>query len=183
VKVVFVTEAQPELVLLSERAPGRRRHDWLDGGESTREEGDDKSTAFAAAGLHGLDRSAVWHDQRRAERLHAAAAGRRRRARHDLRLGGGPLCALVFAENRLLTATDEVDLLDGLIDEPVVRAVAVSLLSPRRAHPAEREAGYLSARSTDPTLIGLTLLHRNRSLSAEPHLQSLDGFVRPAVAH
>ena len=102
---------------------------------------------------------------------------------HDLLLGGGPLAALVFADDRSLTATDQVDLLDWLIDDPLVRTVAVSPLSPRLDQPAGREAGYLSVRATDLTLIGLTLLYRNRSLSAELYLQLLGGFVRPVTVH
>jgi uncharacterized protein YggL (DUF469 family) len=102
---------------------------------------------------------------------------------HDLQLGGGPLAALVFADDRSLTATDQVDLLDWLIDDPLVMAVAVSPLSPRLEQPAGREAGYLSVRATDLTLIGLALLYRNRSLPAELYLQLLGGFVRPVTVH
>jgi len=102
---------------------------------------------------------------------------------HDLLLGGGPLAALVSSDDRSLTATDQVDLLDWLIDDPLVMAVAVSPLSPRLEQPAGREAGYLSVRATDLTLIGLTLLYRNRSVSAELYLQLLGGFVRPVTVH
>jgi len=102
---------------------------------------------------------------------------------HDLLLGGGPLCALIFAEDRSLTATDQVDLLDWLIGDPLVQAVAVSPLSPRLQQPAGREAGYLRVGTTDLTLIGLTLLYRNRSLPAELYLQILGGFVRPVTVH
>ena len=102
---------------------------------------------------------------------------------HELQIIGGPLHAVVFAEDRSLTATDQVDLLDWLIDDPLVRTVAVSPLSPRLDQPAGREAGYLSVRATDLTLIGLTLLYRNRSLSAELYLQLLGGFVRPVTVH
>jgi hypothetical protein len=101
----------------------------------------------------------------------------------DLLLAGGPLCALVYSEDRSLTATDQVNLLDWLIDDPVVRAVAISPLSPRREGAGPREAGFLQVRATDLSLIGLTLLYRSRSLPAETYLQILGGFVRPATVH
>ena len=102
---------------------------------------------------------------------------------HELQIVGGPLHALVFAEDRSLTATDQVDLLDWLIGDPVVRAVALSPPSPSVDRPAQRDAGYLRVQATDLTLIGLTLLYRSRSLSAELYLQVLGGFVRPVVLH
>ena len=59
-------------------------------------------------------------------------------APRDLLIGGSPLCAVIFAEDRSLTASDQVDLIDWLIDDPIVRAVAVSPLSSATDRPARR---------------------------------------------
>ncbi len=101
----------------------------------------------------------------------------------DLLIGGVPLCAVVSAEDRSLTATDQADFIDWLIDDPIVQSVSVSPLSGGLGRPANREAGYLTARATDLALIGLSLLYRSRSLSAELYLQVLGGFVRPVTLH
>jgi hypothetical protein len=101
----------------------------------------------------------------------------------DLLIGGGPLCAVVFAEHRSLSAIDQVDLIDWLIDDPIVRSVAVSPLSTAIDRPASRADGYLRVQATGLTLIGATLLYRNRALSAELYLQLLGGFVRPLTLH
>jgi hypothetical protein len=100
----------------------------------------------------------------------------------ELLMNGGPLRALIWSAERSLSATDQVDLLDWLIDDPVVRAVSLSPLSRRLDRPADRDAGALRAGATDLTLIALTLLYRSRRVSAEQYLRILGGFVRPAVA-
>jgi len=104
-------------------------------------------------------------------------------APRDLMIGGSPLCAVVFAEDRSLTARDQADLIDWLIDDPIVRSVAVSPLSSAIDRPTRRAEGYLKVQATDLTLIGVTLLYRNRALSAELYLQLLGGFVRPLTLH
>ena len=104
-------------------------------------------------------------------------------APRDLMIRGSPLCAVVFAEDRSLTARDQADLIDWLIDDPIVRAVAVSPLSSATDRPARRTEGYLKVQATDLTLIGVTLLYRNRALSGELYLQLLGGFVRPLTLH
>jgi len=104
-------------------------------------------------------------------------------APRDLMIDGSPLCAAVFAEDRSLSASDQADLIDWLIDDPIVRSVAVSPLSSELGRPASRAEGYLKVQATDLTLIGVTLLYRNRALSAELYLQLLGGFVRPLTLH
>jgi len=101
----------------------------------------------------------------------------------DLFFGGAPLCAVVFTEDRSLTASDQADLIDWLIDDPIVRSVAVSPLSSVIGRPASRGDGYLKVHTTDLTLIGVTLLYRNRALSGELYLRLLGGFVRPLTLH
>ena len=129
----------------------------------------------------------VWIDPRPGTTFAEQGALARRledygRAR-DLFFGGAPLCAAVFAEDRSLGASDQADLIDWLIDDPIVRSVAVSPLSSVSGRPASRAEGYLKVQATDLTLIGVTLLYRTRALSAELYLQLLGGFVRPLTLH
>jgi hypothetical protein len=99
-----------------------------------------------------------------------------------LQLVGAPLRAVVWSPDRSLTATDQVDLLDWLIDDPAVQAAMVSPLGRQLGQPAHRDDGYIRVCSTDMALIGLTLLYRARRVGAELYLQILGGYLRPVVA-
>ena len=102
-------------------------------------------------------------------------------AARGLQLGGAPLRALVCSPDRSLSAADQVDLLDWLIDDPAIRTAMVSPLGRQLDHPANRDDGYVLVRTTDTALPGLTQLYRSRRVNAELYLQILGGFVRPAV--
>jgi hypothetical protein len=101
----------------------------------------------------------------------------------ELEMTGGPLHTVVSSASRSLTATDQVDLIVGLVRDPVVERVAVSPLLRSGSRPAEREAGYIEAPSLDVPVIALTILYGCGRVSAEMVLQILGGFVRPAVVH
>jgi hypothetical protein len=105
---------------------------------------------------------------------------------HHLELRGHVLTRVVAAEDRGLTATDQVDLLDWLIDQSGINVVRISTLSAgldsATAH-AHWQAGFTQFSACDMGLIGLTILYRARRITAELYLQILGGFQRPAAAH
>jgi hypothetical protein len=156
VKVVFVTEAKPG-------EEKRWRAVLAFHGLEVQFTGE----WLGIASIAHAERPLAPHERREPARLAAGAA----RARAAVRAGARPPQARL-ADRRGIDHRGD--------DE---WAVAVSPLLLRLDRPSAREAGYLSVRSTDRTLIGRTQLYRNRSLSAELYLQILGGFVRPAVAH
>ena len=92
-----------------------------------------------------------------------------------------PLRFVVRSPDRSLTPSDQVDLLDWLIDYPALCTATVSPLVRGLDQPANRDDGYLPVRATDTALIGLTPLYRARRVSAEQYIEILGGFIRPAV--
>lgn len=117
--------------------------------------------------------------------LHAAFERRLEKylAERELQMNGGPLCALIWSGERSLTATDQVDLLNWLVSQPLVRSVILSPLDRRLDRMADRDAGAIRVDILDTTLIALSLLYRTRRIGAELYLQILGGFVRPAIGH
>ena len=100
---------------------------------------------------------------------------------HGLRLGGHQLAITVSSDERSLTTTDQVDLVDWLVSRSGISAIR---LGPLTAY-LEQAAGdaFMLVQALDLALIGLTLLYRSRRVSAELYLQILGGFVRPAIVH
>jgi hypothetical protein len=105
---------------------------------------------------------------------------------HELELGGDHFVRTVSAEHRSLSATDQVDLLDWLIDQPGISVVRISTLTSRLDRSdaqAVWQVGAAQVSVCDMGLIGLTILYRARRITAELYLQILGGFMRPAVVH
>jgi hypothetical protein len=105
---------------------------------------------------------------------------------HELELGGDQLVQTVSAEHRSLSATDQVDLLDWLIDQPGISVVRISTLTARLDRSDAQtvwQAGAAQVSVCDMGVIGLTILYRARRITAELYLQILGGFMRPAVVH
>ncbi len=99
----------------------------------------------------------------------------------DLVMGGGPLCGVISSPGRDVSAADQVELINHLVDDSAVRSLRISPIAVDLGEPAPREAGYLEVRALDLAVIGLTLLHRTRGVDAQTYLQLLGGFVRPAT--
>ena len=99
----------------------------------------------------------------------------------DLQVDGAPLRVVVRSPDRSLTPTDQVDMLDWLMDDPALCTATVSPLMRQLDRPANRDDGYLRVRATDMVLIGLTPLYRARRVNAEQYIEILGGFIRPAV--
>ena len=105
---------------------------------------------------------------------------------HDLDLGHHQLTRLVTAQDRSMTATDQVDLLDWLVSQPGVSSIRVSVLTDRLATPEPSSVwagGFVHVSMADVGLIGLTILYRARRITAPLYLQILGGFVRPLAIH
>ena len=100
---------------------------------------------------------------------------------HGLQLDGTQLLWRVFSAERSLTEEDQVDLLDWLVDRPLVCEALLSPLSERADPVPQLEAGFVRLRCSDPCTPGLVLLYRNRRLTAPMVLHALGGFVRPVV--
>jgi hypothetical protein len=105
---------------------------------------------------------------------------------HELDLGGGQFVLIVSADDRSLTATDQVDFMDWLIDQPGISGVRVSTLTSKldisEAH-SVWQAGAAHISVCDLGVIGLTILYRARRVTADLYLQILGGFMRPALVH
>lgn len=101
----------------------------------------------------------------------------------SLSMTGGPLCLVLWSQERSLSATDQVDFIEWLVNDPIVPTVVLSPLSERTDVVADRGAGWLRADVMDMNLIPVTWLYRIHRISAEQYLQILGGFVRPAVTH
>ena len=102
---------------------------------------------------------------------------------HEIEVSGHQLSYVVHSSERSLTASDQVDLIDWLIDQPGMSYVCLSPLLERGDRPVGREAGFMLVSPCDHALIGLTLLYRCRRVSAELYLQILGGFVRQVALH
>lgn len=113
-----------------------------------------------------------------------------------LDLTGHQLRQIVTAPDRAVTCTDQVALIDWLVDQPGLVAVRVgpvtSLAQVEQAHafadsdPADDEptdAAFVQVRTGDLALIGLTLLYRCGRIAPALYLQILGGYVRPANVH
>jgi hypothetical protein len=105
---------------------------------------------------------------------------------HELELQGGQLLHIVSSEDRSLTATDQVDLMDWLINQSGISVVRLSTLT-EQLDPSQLrsvwQAGYAQASVCDLGLIGLSILYRARRITAELYLQILGGFVRKVERH
>lgn len=101
----------------------------------------------------------------------------------SLSMTGGPLCLVLWSQDRSLSATDQVDFIEWLVNDPIVPTVVLSPLSERTDVVADRGAGWLRADVMDMNLIPVTWLYRIHRISADQYLQILGGFVRPAVTH
>jgi hypothetical protein len=101
---------------------------------------------------------------------------------HELDLGGHHRHRSVQASDRSLSITDQVDLIDWLVDQPGVSVVRISCLSARLDEAeAVWQGGSVQASICDVGLIGLAILYRARRIRADQYLQILGGFMRPAA--
>ena len=98
-----------------------------------------------------------------------------------LQCDGAPLRAMIWSPDHSLSATDQVELLDWLIDDAAVCTASVSPLMRHSAEPASFADGYVLVRVADTAIAALSLLYRARRVSAELYLQILGGFIRPAA--
>jgi hypothetical protein len=101
----------------------------------------------------------------------------------NLSMTGGPLCLVLWSEERNLSAIDQVDFIEWLVNDPIVPTVVLSPLNEHTDGVADRSAGWLRADVMDVNLIPVTWLYRIHRISADQYLQILGGFVRPAVTH
>jgi hypothetical protein len=99
----------------------------------------------------------------------------------ELVLAGTQLLWTASSAERSLTETDQVELLDWLIDQPLVGEVALMPLTGRLVRTAAEADGFVRLRRSDLCTVGLTLLYRSRRLTPAMYLQVLGGFVRPVV--
>ena len=97
----------------------------------------------------------------------------------DLLLGGDQLQRVFTSSQHSLSATEQVELLDSLLDRPGIAAVTLSPLLPGLAFPAPLSEGYLRLVPLVPCVIGLTLLYRLGHIKPAPYLEILGGFVQP----
>lgn len=104
-------------------------------------------------------------------------------AERNLSMTGGPLCLVLWSKERSLSAIDQVDFIDWLVNDPIVPTVGLSPLNERTDVVADRRAGWLRADVMDINLIPVTWLYRIHRISADQYLQILGGFVRPALTH
>ena len=100
---------------------------------------------------------------------------------HGLVLHGTQLLWHVSSDERSLTDKDQVDLLDWLVDRPLVREVMLTPLSDRTDPVASLQDGFVTLRSCDLCAVGLTLLYRCGRLTPPMYLEVLGGYVRPAL--
>ena len=105
---------------------------------------------------------------------------------HALELNGHQLVRTVSAEDRSLTAADQVDFIDWLIEQPAINAVSISALTQRldtKDSTSVWQAGAAEASVCDVGVIGLTILYRAGRITAALYLQILGGFQRPGPLH
>ena len=102
--------------------------------------------------------------------------------RHDLALDARHGAIVVTSADRELTASDQVELIDWLIDQPAVCMLSLGPIT--NGDPAvERPAALLMVNVLDLSVIGVTLLYRAGSLCPELYLQILRDSARPVVLH
>lgn len=102
---------------------------------------------------------------------------------HELAMEGHHLTFTVSSDERSLTATDLVDLVDWLSGQPGISALRLTPLRDRASLASAEEDGFLIVPACDGVTIGLKLLYRARRISAEMYLQILGGFVRSVHVH
>lgn len=102
---------------------------------------------------------------------------------HELTLEGHQLRYVLSSPQRDLSAADQVELMDWMVDRAGVAAVHVSPLLPDLAAPAPLSEGYLRFIPLELPVVGLTLLHRLGRIRPELYLEILGGFVRPVPLH
>lgn len=101
----------------------------------------------------------------------------------SLSMTGGPLCLVLWSGERSLSAIDQVDFIEWLVNDPIVPTVVLSPLNECTDVVADRGVGWLRADVMDINLIPVSWLYRIHRISADQYLQILGGFVRPAVTH
>jgi hypothetical protein len=105
---------------------------------------------------------------------------------HDLDLGDEKLVLIVSADDRSLTATDQVNFMDWLMSQPGISVVRVSTLTVKLEKTDAQsvwQAGVAHVSVGDLGAIGLSVLYRARRITADLYLQILGGFVRPTIVH
>jgi len=105
-------------------------------------------------------------------------------AEHDLLGSGAPLQMLIWADERSLTTTDQVDLLVWAIGQPGVNAVELGPLVPHAGMPGERGSQpVVVARFSDLCLVPIIWLYQASRLKAEQVIELLGGFRSTATLH
>lgn len=107
---------------------------------------------------------------------------------HGLVLEGHQLRRLVMAHQHDLSITDQVVLIDRMLEEPGVIAVRVGAIrdhdhawDAQSAAPAAE--AYVVVRTADIVTVCLTLLYRGGRINAAQYLQIHGGYVRSADLH
>jgi len=101
----------------------------------------------------------------------------------ELVLGGHHLQRALWSLQRSLSAADQVEFLNWVVDLSGIASVSLSPLLPDQNLPAPLSEGYLRLMPLEPSVIGLTLLYRLGHIKAELYLEILGGFVRPLETH
>lgn len=101
----------------------------------------------------------------------------------ELTLEGHQLRYVLTSPQRNLSAADQVEFMDWMVDRAGVAAVNVSPLLPDLVAPVPLSEGYLRLVPLDLPVVGLTLLHRLGRIRPELYLEILGGFVRPVQIH
>lgn len=103
---------------------------------------------------------------------------------HDLLGSGAPLQMLIWADDRSLTTTDQVDLLVWAIGQPGVNAVELGPLVPHGGVPGERGSQpAVMARFSDLCLVPIIWLYQASRLKAEQVIELLGGFRSTTTLH
>jgi hypothetical protein len=103
---------------------------------------------------------------------------------HDLLASGAQLQMLIWADDRSLSATDQVDLLIWAVEQPGVTAVELGPLVPHTGAPGERGSQpMVVARFSDLCLIPIVWLYRASRLNAQQVIEMLGGFRSTATVH
>lgn len=103
--------------------------------------------------------------------------------RHDLVMDTRHGTVVVTAEDRQVTTSDQVQLLDWLVGQPAVDSLSLGPLTARGDPAAERPSALLAVRVLDLAVIGVTLLYRSGNLCPELYLQILRGSASRVALH
>ena len=96
----------------------------------------------------------------------------------DFLIHGTPLQGCIEGRDRDVSLTDQVNLIDWLVNQPTVRAVQVSPLTGALDDPGRWDGGTLRVPVLDMRVIAVCLLHRLGHLRPLQYIEILGGYVR-----